>query len=168
MPQSTIYIYGVNKIHFMINVCILTFVVTMQFRQLFILDDIQKSVFNFRERNFLNVDSDIYVDISYEDCRCNIVSIESCLTHLQYKYTYILPIILFLLEVYIIKDILSLDYYQIYTIMNIYWICSIFILFYLFRIVYLSSYHYILTAIILSSLGVILFSCCATWKLTFN
>ncbi|CAF3704807.1 unnamed protein product [Rotaria sp. Silwood1] len=54
-----------------------------------------------REPNATDVDYHMYTNIPYEDCRCNVVSIESCLTDLQLKYSRILPLILFLLEIYI-------------------------------------------------------------------
>ena len=94
----------------------------------------------------------MYINISYEDCRCNVVSIEPCLTHSQYKYTHILPLILFLLEVYILKDILSINYYYRRSFRrNFYWIVSIFLLFCLFRTIYVSGDHYSLTALLLRS-----------------
>ncbi|CAF1476392.1 unnamed protein product [Rotaria magnacalcarata] len=123
-----IYIYGVNEKRFFIHSLLALFVAAIQFRHLFILENIQKLVFMHREPNVTDVNYRMYINIPYEDCRCNVVSIELCLTDLQIKYTRILPLILFLLEIYILKDILSLNYRRVF-LRNLYWIASIFPLF---------------------------------------
>lgn len=55
-----------------------------------------------------------FIDISYADCQSNVVPIESYLGDLQVKYTRILPLILFLFEMYIFKNLLSLNYRRIF------------------------------------------------------
>ena len=96
-----IYVYGISENRLIMQALVLIFVAALQGLHLFFLGNIQKSVFMRREINVTDVNHHMYINIPYEDCRCNVVSIESCLNNLQVKYTRILPLILFLLEIYI-------------------------------------------------------------------
>lgn len=164
MPPVIIYVYGVNETRLFIHSLVLLFVAATQFRHIFILENIQKLVFTHRQSNITNIVYHMYTNMPYEDCRCNVVSIESCLTDLQLKYTRILPLILFVLEIYILKDILSLKYYRKDFLRNLYWITAIFLLFYLLIIIYRSSRDYSLMAFLLSYSGMLLYFCCAASK----
>jgi len=159
-----IYVYGVSENRLIIQSWVLLFVAVIQLYHVFVLENIQQSVFMFREPNVTDVDFNMYKDISYEDCRCNVISIELCLTNLQFKYTRILPLILFLLEVYTFKVLLSLNRYRRYFIVNFYWIVSIFLFFCLVMIIYRSSYYYLLINSLLSVLGILLYLCCVVSK----
>jgi len=159
-----IYVYGVSENRLIIQSWVLLFVAVIQLYHVFVLENIQQSVFMFRGPNVTNVDFNMYKDISYEDCRCNVISIELCLTNLQFKYTRILPLILFLLEVYTFKVLLSLYRYRRYFIVNFYWIVSIFLFFCLVMIIYRSSYYYLLINSLLSVLGILLYLCCVVSK----
>ena len=153
IDEQTIALYGI----------ILLSVAGIQCRHLFILRGIQKSIFMHREGNMTDVSADMYINIPYEDCRCNVVSIESCLTDMRLKYTRILPLISFTLEIYILKDILSLKYYR-RCFRNLYWISSTFLFFCLLVFIYRSSYDYDLIALFLSCVALKLFFCCVASK----
>ncbi|CAF1260837.1 unnamed protein product, partial [Rotaria sp. Silwood1] len=79
MP-SYFRIYGASPIRIRIHVYVLFFFICVQYRYTFTLGEIQKSVFMFREPSVTNVKLDMYNNIPYEDCRCNVVPVESCLT----------------------------------------------------------------------------------------
>jgi len=151
-----IYVYGISENRLIIESLLLIFVACLQGRHLFILGDIQKSVFMYREPNITNINYLMYINISYEDCRCNVISSELCLSNLKLKYTYILPLIVFVLDVYILKDLFSLHRYRRYF-QNLYWILSIVLFFRVLRLIYQSSRYYFATACLVSYLGMILF-----------
>ncbi|CAF4107855.1 unnamed protein product [Adineta steineri] len=162
----TIYVYGVNENRFLFrSMFLLILVAGVQFYHVFFLRDIQRSVFIFREPNVTDISWDMYISIPYEDCRCNVISIESCLTNLQIKYTRILPLILFLLEVYTFKDILSLHRYRSHFIVNFYWIVSIFLFFCLVTVIYRCSSYYDIINIILADLGILLYLTCGATQI---
>ncbi|CAF2160747.1 unnamed protein product, partial [Rotaria magnacalcarata] len=159
-----IYVYDTSENRLFNQTVVSLFVAVIQFYHVFVVKRIQQSVFMFRQPNATNVGFNMYKDISFEDCRCHVISIESCLTNLQFKYTRILPLILFLLEIYIFKDLLSLYRYRRYFIVNFYWIVSIFLFFCLVIIIYRSSHYYIIINTLLSELGILLSLCCAVSK----
>ena len=70
----TINVYGIDEKTIVLHAVILLFVAGIQFRHVFILGDIQKSVFMYREGNMTDVSSDMFTNIPYEDCRCNVVT----------------------------------------------------------------------------------------------
>ncbi|CAF2213914.1 unnamed protein product [Rotaria magnacalcarata] len=141
MP-SCFRIYGISRIRIRIHAHVLLFFICVQYRYIFTLGEIQKSVFMFRESNVTNVKLNMYNNIPYEDCRCKVVPVESCLTDEELKYTRIIPLVLFLLQIYLLKDILSLHQDRRYSLLNLYWIVSIFVFFCFLIIIYLSSYDY--------------------------
>ena len=153
-----IYVYGVSEKRFFIQSWVLIFVAALQGRHLFILENIQKSVFMNREGNITDIDYHMYNNIPYEDCRCNVISNELCLSNLHIKYTYILPLIVFVLDVYILKDLLSLHRYREYFFLeNLYWISSIFLFFCVLILIYQNSQYYFITTCNLAYLGMILY-----------
>ncbi|CAF2822476.1 unnamed protein product [Rotaria sp. Silwood2] len=141
MP-SCFRIYGASRIRIRIHAYVLLFFICVQYRYTFTLGEIQKSVFMFREPNVTNVKLNMYNKIPYEDCRCNVVPVESCLTDEELKYSRIIPLILFLLQIYLLKDILSLHQDRRYSLLNLYWIVSMFVFFCFLIIIYRSSYYY--------------------------
>lgn len=159
-----INVYGISEDDVFMKCMLLLFLTAMQFYHVFVLKGIQRSVFRLRQPNITNIDFGMHEYISYEDCRCNIISIESCLDDLHFKYTRTLPLILFVLEVHILKDLLSLSRYRRYFIINFYWIISTFLFFCLVMIIYQSSYYYITINILLSELGIVIYLCCSISK----
>ncbi|CAF0923450.1 unnamed protein product [Rotaria sordida] len=156
MP-SYFRIYGASRIRIRIHVYVLFFFICVQYRYIFTLGEIQKSVFMFREPTVTNVKLNMYNNIPYEDCRCNVVPVESCLTDEELKYTRIIPLILFLLQIYLLKDILSLHHERKYFLLNLYWIVSMFAFFCFLIIIYRSSYFYGTITRILVCTGLYLF-----------
>ena len=103
----------------------------------------------------------IYTNILYEDCRCNVASIESCLTDLQLKYTCILPLILFYIRNLYFKRHSFIKLLSKIFSSNFYWIFSIFLFFCLLMFIYRCSHHYSQSALFLSCLDLVLYFCCA-------
>ena len=155
-----IYVYGVSEDQLIIKMFALLLVAAIQFNHVFVLETIQESVFMFRQPNATEVGFHMFEAIPYEDCRCNNISIDTCLTNLQFKFSRILPLILFLLEVYTFKDLLSLNRFRRHFIVKLYWIISIFLFFCVIMIIYHSSYYYIIMNTFLSELGILLGLCC--------
>ena len=84
-----IYVFGISEDRLIMQAMILLYAAAMQFYHVFVLKGIQRSVFRLRQSNITHVDFGMHEHISYEDCRCNVISIESCLDNLHFKYTMI-------------------------------------------------------------------------------
>jgi len=156
MP-SVHHLNGFSLVRRIVYCLVLLIFIALQTNHLIILGNIQKSILKYREPNITNINYRMYLNIPQEHCRCNVISSDICLTNLRFKYSYILPLILSILEVYIFKDILSLSRYRRYFLENVYWIFSIFLFLYLSIIIYRSSYYYYLTCFILSCFGILLY-----------
>lgn len=141
MPSLS-YIYGANPIRVRTQAWMIILFFIVQNFYTVILPESQKAVFMFREPNATNVKFNMYIHIPYEECRCNVVPIDSCLTDQYLKSSRVIPLIFFLLEVYLINDFLSLHHEGKYFLLNLFWIISIFAFFCLLIIVYRSSYYY--------------------------
>ena len=160
-----IYIYGVNQVFLAIRSYVVAYLCYIQFCHIFFLENIQKELFMYRQPNATNVHHRMYQNIPFKDCRCHVASIESCLTDLQFKYTYILPLILLILETYIVRDLISFHYYRRAFLRKLYWIVAIFVLFCLLTAIYRSGDLYTLATLLLVHLGsCLLFPLCATTK----
>jgi hypothetical protein len=155
MP-SVHHLNGFSLVRKIVYCLVLLLFIALQTHHLIILGNIQKSILMYREPNITNIDYRMYINIPQEHCRCNVISSDICLTNLRFKYSYILPLILSILEVYIFKDILLIRYRR-YFLENVYWIFSIFLFLYLSIIIYRSSYYYYLTCFILSCFGILLY-----------
>jgi hypothetical protein len=155
MP-SVHHLNGFSLVRKIVYCLVLLLFIALQTHHLIILGNIQKSILMYREPNITNIDYRMYINIPQEHCRCNVISSDICLTNLRFKYSYILPLILSILEVYIFKDILLIRFRR-YFLENVYWIFSIFLFLYLSIIIYRSSYYYYLTCFILSCFGILLY-----------
>ena len=117
----------------------------------------QVSAFKFRMPNVTMITMDLYDDIPYEDCLCSIIQTEECLTHLLLKIARVLPLILFVVQVYAIREHISFSGNHMYFLANLYWIVSTFGFFGILIIINQSSPYYANTATILDCTGFLLF-----------
>lgn len=130
----------------------------VQFEYMSVLDTSQIWVFRFWMPNATLVEAKLYYDIPYEDCHCSVAPTKNCLTNRQLRITRVLPLILFVLQVQLIRKSLSFSVTHTHFLVNAYWIISIFIFFGILVIIYRSSYYYELTAKILLCASSSLFS----------
>jgi len=88
--------------------CLIAILSFIQATHISILEKAQKSVFMFQMPNITSIQPHLYCGISYGHCHCSIVSVKHCLTDEQLKIGRILPLASFVLQVYLIREILSL------------------------------------------------------------
>ena len=133
------------------------------FEYISILDASQRSVFMVRMSNVTPVEIDLYSNISYDDCRCSVTPTANCLTNRQFRIAHVLPLLLFVLQVRLVREILSFSGNDKYFLLNAYWTVSLLMFFAILTLIYRSSYYYELTAKILLCTGILLFSIVARY-----
>lgn len=111
-----------------------------------LLKRIQKSVLTFREPNVTNVERNKNSNTPLEDWRCNVIPGEYCFTDKNLKCARVIPLILFLLEIYLLNNALSLHYRRRCFVLNLYWIASMFVFFCILILIYQGNYYYIIAA----------------------
>lgn len=110
-----------------------------------IVDKSQTSVYQLQMPNM----SDMYCDISYDDCCCAIISTENCLSSTQIKITRILPLALFVFQLCLLRELFSLDGSYKRVFIGLLWIASMITFSMILVIVYQKPcYYYILTTIL--------------------
>jgi hypothetical protein len=134
------------------------FLVLFQIKSLDILHRSQESVFMLRMPNVTSVEPHLYYGIPYNDCHCSIVSTKYCITDTELKISRILPLILFVLQIYLIREALSLSGDHIYFFVYVLWIVSTFIFIGILVIIYRYNSYYEYTVSILCVTGCLLFS----------
>ena len=73
------------------------------------LNNSQASVYRFQMPNVSDVRFNTYCDTSYNDCRCTVALTKHCLSNTQIKVTRILPLVSFLLQLCLVRELFSLD-----------------------------------------------------------
>ncbi len=152
--------FGINANNELRAVYYLCFIIALILPQLdytYVLDKSQKSVFMFRMPNVTLVTMDLYDDIPYGDCRCSIVSTKDCLTDKQLRSIRIGPLILLIVQIYLIREHLSFTGDHRYIFANVYWIVSILIFLGLSITIYRSSRHYQFILMFLFFVSLVLF-----------
>ena len=144
-----------------LRACIYAFIMMTcmmaQFLCIPVLNACQHSVFKFHTPNVTSVTLRSYRDIPYNNCRCSFTETEHCLTHLQLQVVRALPLILFVIQVYVIREHISFSGNHAHFLVNLYWVVSTFSFFVTLTIINRSSPHYVNTAMTLSFVGSILF-----------
>jgi hypothetical protein len=102
--------------------------VIFQYKSLEILDKSQKSVFMLRMPNMTSIEPDMYCDIPYNDCRCSVISTKYCVTDTHLKISRVVPLLLFLLHIYLIREAFSLSGDYIYFFVYLLWITTIIVI----------------------------------------
>ncbi|CAF3731611.1 unnamed protein product [Rotaria socialis] len=135
------------RIHFDINAnnvlratfyaCAIFVLVLSQLEYTYILDRSQESVFLLMMPNVTSVETNLYYGIPYEDCRCSIVATQYCLTYTQLKISRILPLVLFVLQLYLIRELILLSGDHVYFLVNMSWIVTFCV--FIAKVVQLSS-----------------------------
>ena len=143
-------------------------VTLLQIQLMFDIDNSQESVYRLRMPNVSLVTRGMSCNISYNDCRCALISTEHCLSHRQFKAARILPLALFVLQIFLVRELFSLDGSYASVLIYFLWIASMFIFISIFVIFYRNScyYNYIIAG--LSCTGLQLFAIFAHIAMTHN
>jgi hypothetical protein len=138
--------------------CLIAILSFIQATHISILEKSQKSVFMLQMPNVTSVQPHLYCGISYDHCHCSIVSVKHCLTDEQLKIGRILPLTLFVLEVYLIRELVSLS--RDYTFSLVYgtWITCLLIFISILVIIYQYPCFYEHIAMLLNIMGCLLFN----------
>jgi hypothetical protein len=123
-----------------------------------ILEKSQKSIFMLQMPNVTSAQSHLYCGISYDHCHCSIVSVKHCLTNEQLKFGRVLPLVLFVLQVYLIRELLSLSRDYTFSLVYSTWITCLLIFIGILAVVYRYTCFYWHIATILCFTGYFLFS----------
>ena len=129
----------------------------MQSEHILILEKTQESVSILQMPNVTSVQPHLYCRISYDHYRCSIVSVKHCLTDEQFKIGRILPLVLFVLQVYLIRELLSLSRDYTFSLIYSTWITCLLIFIGILVIIYRYPCFYEHIARILCVSGCFLF-----------
>jgi hypothetical protein len=143
-----------SAVHYFSAMCLLGFI---HLNFTFMLQESQISVSMFQMPNMTSFPPELYNDIPYDDCRCSVAPVEKCLTDRQLKGSRIILLIIFVLQVYLLWEYLSLSGDQIYIFAYAYWTVSLFIFFSISVMIHRSNYYYDLTTNALLCMGLFLF-----------
>lgn len=137
---------------------LIALIICMQSSYIDILEESQKSVFMLQMPNVTSAQSHLYCGISYDLCRCSVILVSHCLTDEQVKIGRILPLASFVLQVYLIREILSLN--RGYTLPLIFstWITSLLIFIGILAVVYRYTCFYSKMVTIIGFTGCYLFT----------
>ena len=122
-----------------------------------LLNNSQESVFLLRMPNVTSNDPRLYYGIPYKDCRCSVVSTENCLTDKQFRVSRVLPLIFFVLQIYLAREVFSLSGDCVKIFINVLWIVSIFVFIGMVVIIYQYNYYYGYAVSMLCGNGYLLF-----------
>ncbi len=160
MLVVTLSING-NNIPFATNYAIGIFILAIpQTEFTDILNRSQKSVYTdwmLNVSNVPNVTSDLYCGISYDDCRCLLVSTNDCLSNQQVKLVRILPLFLFVLQILLIAELFSSSGTYKYFFVYLLWIFAMFGFISILIIVYRKPCYYTGMILVLFCTGCLLF-----------
>jgi len=152
--------FGINSnnallvVYYATGVLLLSF---LQYEDIRRLDRSQKSVFMLRRPNVTSVKAKLYCGIPYDDCRCSVVPAKYCLTDFYLKTSRIITLALFVLQVYLIRELLSLSTDYTFSLVYASWITSLFVLISILFVINRYNCFYKYMALILSFSGFTLF-----------
>jgi len=138
--------------------CLIVLLINMQCRRISIPEKSRKSVFMLQMSNVRSVQSHLYRSLSYDHIHCSIISMKHCLTHEQFKIGRILPLVLFVLQVYVIRELLSLSRDYTFSLVYSTWMICLLIFIGILVIIYRYPCFYEHTDKILCITGCLLFS----------
>ena len=155
------------RIHFGINInyemrttyyaCALLISILTQLDYLHNLDRSHESVLKLRMPNVTSDETKLYCGIPYDDCRCSVVSVKYCLTHTQLKFSRIVPLVLFILQIYLAQELFSLSGDHKHLLICALWITSMFVFIGIVALIYRNSCCYVDTVRTLCCTGYLLF-----------
>jgi hypothetical protein len=146
-----------NALRVVFHAGAILFLVLIQFEYINKLERSQESFFMLRMSNVTSVKANLYCDIPYDNCRCSVISTKYCLTNKHLKAGRILPLVLFVLEVYLIRELVSLSGDHINVLAYVSWIASLFVFVGILIIIYRNTCYYSDIATILCCTGYLLF-----------
>ncbi len=106
------------------------------------LDMAQESVFLLRMPNVTLLKANLYFGIPYNDCRCSVVSTKYCLTDKQLRISRALPLVLYVFQVYFIREFVSISGNHTYLFVSVLWIIAMFVFIGFLVVIYLYNYYY--------------------------
>ncbi len=121
-----------------------------------IFNKCQKSVFLLRMPNITTIDTSLYSDIPYQNSLCSAVSTKNCLTEQQLKIFYVIPLVLFVFQVYLVREFFWLSGDHVVFLVHVSWIVSVLAVIGILVIVYRSCYYLVFIAKILWCTGLTL------------
>jgi hypothetical protein len=152
MPLS----FGINNnpsLHAVFYAFVILILIFTQLEYTFILEKSQESVFMLKNSNVTSIKAHLYCNTPYDDCRCSVVSIKYCLTEKHFQIGRILPLVLFVLEVSLIRELFSVTRDDKHILVYVSWIASLVVFFGILAIIYRYTCFYGYAAVILGCIG---------------
>jgi hypothetical protein len=109
---------------------------------LYTLDMTQKSVFVLRMPNGTLLEADLYFGILYNDCRCSVVSTKYCLTDKQLQISRVLPLVLYVFQIYFTREFVSISGNHTSFFVSVLWIVAMFVSIGFLVVIDLYNYYY--------------------------
>jgi hypothetical protein len=131
-----------NELRSVVHAGIILLLALKQHTFLDTLDIAQKSILLLRMPNVTSFEPDLYFGIPYNDCHCSVVLTEYCLTDKQLKISRVLPLVLYVLEIYFTQDFLSISGNHAYFFVSVLWIVAMFGFIGFLVAIYIYNYYY--------------------------
>jgi hypothetical protein len=135
-------INGNNELNSVFHAGIILLLSLKQHTFLDTLDIAQKSVVALRMPNVTLFEPDLYFGIPYNDCHCSVALTEYCLTDKQLKTSRVLPLVLYVLQIYFTRDFLSISGNHTYFFVSVLWIVAMFGFIGFLVAIYIYNYYY--------------------------
>jgi hypothetical protein len=118
----------------------------------------QESIVHSRKLNVTHITPFFYCDLPSDDCLCSVLSnisdtSEKCVTNVQIVTNRIIPLISFVLQILLVRELFSLNTDHRRVIIHTLWIASIIIFIVMTITIYLSSCYHVYTIITLYFTG---------------
>ena len=139
-----------NAMHAVFYVWSIFICILFQIESVDKLDRAQESVYMIQMPNATSVRPYLFCHISYNDCQCSTISTKDCLSDKDLKGIRVVPLILFVLEIYLIRALLSLSGNYINIVAYIGWFVCVFTFISILIVIYCKSsyYGYMITMLI--------------------
>jgi hypothetical protein len=131
-----------NESHSVVHVGIILFLAVQQHILLETFEMVQKSVLLLRMPNIISFKPEVYFSLPYNDCHCSVVLTKYCLTDKHLKVSRVLPIVLYVWEIYFIRDFLSISGNYKYFFVSVLWIIAMFGFIGFLVAIYIYNYYY--------------------------
>jgi hypothetical protein len=135
-------INGNNELRSVFHVGIILLLTLKQHTFLDTLDMAQKSVLILRMPNVTSFEPDLHFGIPYNDCHCSVVLTKYCLTDKQLKISRVLPLVLYVLQIYFTRDFLSISGNHTCFFVSVLWIVAMFGFIGFLVAIYVYNYYY--------------------------
>jgi hypothetical protein len=129
--------------------------------------EVERSILHSRGLNVSKIPIIFYCDLPYDDCLCSVFlnssnTSENCITDFQLVSSRILPLVSFLLQIFLVRELFSLSTDRRRIIICALWIASIFIFISMTISIHWSSCSHVYIT------SVLLLTCSLIWFLTIH